>query len=461
MTRQAVNILETTLRDGSYLIDFRFTAADTAWLARELEACGIGFIEIGHGLGLGASKVHAPAAASDEDYVKAAHGALTRAKFGMFAIPGVAKLDDLAMAADLGMDFVRIGANVDRVKEMQPFVAEARKRGLFVCTNFMKSYCMPPDTFGEVGAMAESFGSQMNYVVDSAGGMLPQDVRLYFEALAKKTTVPMGFHGHDNIRLAIANSLIAIECGALYVDTTLFGIGRGSGNAATELVAAIMKQRFAMLDQVDELRLMQLAEREAAPLMHNRHQETVSEALGLAQVHSMYLDAIVERAQQEDIDPHELIARVGKIDRLTVTERILDQAVAAVRSSVASPRSAGGSVLDIPLDGPPAATVAAAENVAEKINLPCHLWIAGGIGDTAIDVVKTPMAIEVRVFGDPSKAVDAIARPITHVVLAPRAIARWGNIKPRDKGTRVEVAVHDPAWLDDQPVVRKAVNARY
>jgi len=460
MARPPVNILETTLRDGSYLVDFRFTAADTAWMARELEACGIDYIEIGHGLGLGASKVHAPAAASDADYVRAARGALTRAKFGMFAIPGVAKLDDLAMAADLGMDFVRVGANVDRVKEMEAFVAEGRKRGLFVCTNFMKSYCMPPEEFGDVGAAAEGFGSQMNYVVDSAGGMLPQDVRQYFAALARKTTVPMGFHGHDNIRLAIANSLVAIECGAQYVDTTLFGIGRGSGNAATELVAAIMKQRFAMLDGIDELRLMQLAEREAAPLMRNRHQETLSESLGLAQVHSMYLDAIVERARAENIDSHELIAQVGRIDRLTVTEPILGQAVSAVRSGSPAPRAAGGGLLDIPLDGPPAATVAAAENVAEKINLPCHLWIAGGVGDTVVDAVKTPTAIEVRVYGDPSTAIEAITRPVTRVFIAPRALPRWGKIALENQAIPIDHAAQDPAWLDERPVLRKAVNAR-
>jgi 4-hydroxy-2-oxovalerate aldolase len=460
MAHPTVNILETTLRDGSYLVDFRFTATDTAWMARELEACGIDFIEIGHGLGLGASKVYAPAAASDEEYIKAARDALTRAKFGMFAIPGVATLDDLAMAADLGMDFVRVGANVDRVKEMEAFVAEGRKRGLFVCTNFMKSYCMPAKEFGDIGAAAEGFGSQMNYVVDSAGGMLPQDVRQYFEALGEKTTVPMGFHGHDNIRMAIANSLVAIECGAQYVDTTLFGIGRGSGNAATELIAAILKQRFAMLDRVDTLRLIQLAEREAAPLMRNRHQETVSESLGLAQVHSMYLNAIVERAEAENIDPHELIAAVGRINRLTVTDEILTRAVAAVRAGAQAPRATSGGLLEIPLDGSPAATVAAAENVAEKINVPCHVWIAGGMGETMIDAVKTPVAIELRVFGDPQAAVAAIDRPVSRVFIAPRAMPRWGRIAPANQAVPVEVATQDPPWLDDSPVLRKAVNAR-
>ena len=103
-----LSILETTLRDGSYVIDFQFTARDAGWLAGRLEAYGMNYIEIGHGLGIGASQAHAPAAATDAEYIVAAKAAVSHAKIGMFAIPGLVKLDDIAAAADLGLDFLRV-----------------------------------------------------------------------------------------------------------------------------------------------------------------------------------------------------------------------------------------------------------------------------------------------------------------------------------------------------------------
>lgn len=414
-----VTLLETTLRDGNYVVDFRFTACDVAWLARELERCGIRMIEIGHGLGLGASAAFRPAAASDEAYIRAARGALTEARFGMFAIPGVATVDHIAMAADLGMDFVRIGANVDKVATMEPLIAEARRRGLFICTNFMKSYCLPPEAFARIGKQAEEFGSQMNYVVDSAGGMLPDDVRRYFEALSAATSIPTGFHGHDNVRLAMANSLVAVECGARYVDTTLFGIGRGSGNAATELMAALLKQRYGLLEGVDEMRLLKLAEREAAPLLHARHQETMSMALGLAQVHSMYLERILERAKAEGVDPLLLAREVGRIDRLDCSDNVLEQAAEAARGATADMGLPEGGLLALAPASDLASQVAAAENLAEKAGLPCRFWIGETSGETRLQIERTAAAVEVRVSGDPAPVLGAVCRPISRVLVRP------------------------------------------
>lgn len=429
MEHREINILETTLRDGNYLVNFQFTAADTAWLCRELENCGVRLIEIGHGLGLGASRVQTPAAASDADYIGAARQALGQAKFGMFAIPGIATLDDIAMAADLGMDFVRIGSNVDRVRSMEPFIDEARRRGMFVCTNFMKSYCLSPQAFGEIGALAESFGSQMNYLVDSAGGMLPEDVRAYLQALDAQTSIPMGFHGHDNIRLAIANSLTAIDCGVSYVDTTLFGIGRGSGNAATELLAALMKQRYGTLADIDDMRLIRLAEREVAPLLHHRHQESISISLGLAQVHSMYLDLIVERSKAEGLDPHRVIRQVGRVSRLTVDDEVLDAAVAAVRAEGPGSGLPQGGLLQMPATHSVGETVAAAETLAEKLGVPCEIWLAGSRGGTAVDVEKTETAVQVCVFGEPEPVLAALCRAVSSVWITPALRHRLASLR--------------------------------
>lgn len=440
-----LDILDTTLRDGSYVTDFQFTAADTAWMARELEAAGIDWIEIGHGLGFNASVHYKTAAATDAEYIRAARGALTRAKFGMFCIPGIARVDDLDMAADLGMDFVRIGANVDRTEQMAPFIARARKLGMYVCTNFMKSYTMPPSDFGQVARMAEGFGSQMNYLVDSAGGMMPEDVRAYFDQMAQATTIPYGFHGHDNTRLATANSLVAAECGAHLIDTTLFGVGRGSGNAATELMVPLLQRRYGVFSRIDTNRLIRLAETQAVPLTYHRRQETISLSLGLAQVHSMFLSKIAARANEEAIDIHDLISEVGAISKIDATDAVIDSAVANVRARAPRAPLQPGGFFELPEQAEPVAAIAQAESVADKLALPCRVWVAAGPKGARARIVRLPDAVEVRMTGDAAVAVAAVRRPTTQIYLAPNLADLAASLR-RGSGPSVTVADAMPAW---------------
>jgi len=434
MISNKLDILETTLRDGNYVVDFQFTARDTGWLAGELEACGMNYIEIGHGLGIGASEVYTAAAGSDAEYIVAAKAAVSRAKIGMFAIPGVAKLDDISAAADLGLDFLRVGADLDRIDSMMPFVQRARKHGMFVCTNFMKSYTLPADEFAQNCRKAEDFGTQMNYVVDSAGGMLPHEVRRYFEAVAEATSVPFGFHGHDNIRLAIANALVAIDCGAEFIDSTLFGVGRGSGNTATEIIVALAKREYGIWDEKNALGLIHLAEREAAPLLRHRHQETISGSLGLAKVHSMYVDDILEWASSHQLDPHELIAKVGEIDRTRVDEEILKNASLKTRTVTDAPAGSEG-LLSMPQTSGAPDMVRTAEILAAKRGVTCTLWIAGGVEDTAAEVTDGVDGVDVRVSGDPRPAIEAASKSLTRICTLPNCekaaleIRSWTSLR--------------------------------
>jgi 4-hydroxy 2-oxovalerate aldolase len=418
MISSELDILETTLRDGNYVVDFQFTARDTGWLAGRLEACGMNFIEIGHGLGIGASQVGAAAAASDAEYIVAAKAAVDRAKIGMFAIPGIAEVDDISAAADLGLDFLRVGADLDRIDSMMPFVERARKHDLFVCTNFMKSYTLHAEDFAQNCLRAEEFGTQMNYIVDSAGGMLPHEVRRYFEAVSEATSVPFGFHGHDNIRLAIANALVAIECGAKLVDSTLFGVGRGSGNTATEIIVALAKREYGIWEDKDELELIHLAESEAAPLLKHRHQETISGSLGLAKVHSMYAGDILEWARAHQLDPHELIARVGEIDRTGIDEETLKNASLKTRAEKCETAGSEG-LLSMPKTTGVSDTVRASEILAAKRGVTCILWLLGGGGKTTIEVIDGVDGVDVRVSGNPRPALEAASRPGSRVYALP------------------------------------------
>src|ERR1700688_1034909 len=182
-SRQRVEILECTLRDGSYAVDFKFTENDTAILAGVLGRLGFRWIEVGHGVGLGAMKAGKGAMpATDERLIEAAKRAAPNAQIGCFFIPGIGTADQLKSARAAGLDFVRIGYNAPEIEDAYPYLTLARELGLKPCLNFMKTYGISPARFGEKAREGAAAGAEVIYCVDSAGSMFPEDVRKYLSA---------------------------------------------------------------------------------------------------------------------------------------------------------------------------------------------------------------------------------------------------------------------------------------
>jgi 4-hydroxy 2-oxovalerate aldolase len=323
-----VNLLDTTLRDGSYSVDFRFTAADTVRFCQGLEAVGVRYIEVGHGHGLGAKR-HGlgSAAASDLEYLQAARGALTRARFGMFCIPHLATLDDVEMAADEGMDFIRVGTDAGEVSGMEPYIELARRRGMEVMANLMKSYVLPPREFAREARRAVEFGAQVVYIVDSAGCMLPDEVVEYHRAFREISEVPVGFHGHNNLGLAVANSLRLADEGALFLDSSLQGLGRSAGNAMTEALAAAL-MRAGHETGLDLLGTLRLGYGLLAPWVTSVGIMPLDLVAGFAGFHSGFLPRVLAAASRYEADPAHLILEVCAVDRGQVRDADLDQIAA-------------------------------------------------------------------------------------------------------------------------------------
>jgi 4-hydroxy-2-oxovalerate aldolase len=324
-----LDILEVTLRDGSYAIDFQFTANDTAVIGAELEKVGFKMIEIGHGIGLGASRAgKGQAADSDEAYLRAAAETFKSAKWGMFCIPGIAKLEDIAMAAEYGMKFIRIGTNVTEMEESEGYIDRAKRYGMYVSANFMKSYAMEPAKFAEKAKLSQEYGTDVLCIVDSAGGMMMGEMEQYFRAVQDVCDIPLGFHGHNNLDLAIANSLRAIELGAVVVDTSLQGMGRSAGNASTEILLAAMSRRNINMG-IDLLAVMDIGEKYIKPFIQRRGYESIDVVSGYAQFHSSYMGIIREFSSKYRIDPRKLIIAVCAEDKIDaprdMVERIAEQ----------------------------------------------------------------------------------------------------------------------------------------
>lgn len=318
-------ILEVTLRDGRYAINFQFTARDTALICGELERAGFQMIEIGHGIGLGASRAGmGQAAETDEAYLRAAAETLTTSEWGMFCLPGIARLEDVDMAAEYGMNFLRVGVNVTEVEESEPFIARAKKHGMTVSINFMKSYVLEPSEFAKKTLLSERFGPDVLCIVDSAGGMLTSEMEQYFVAVQQVSDIPLGYHGHNNLELAVANSLRAVELGASVVDTSLQGIGRGAGNTPTEIFLVAMERKGIHMG-FDPLQVMDIGERYIKSLVPRHSYDSLDIVSGYAMFHSSYMSTIREYSDKYGVDPRKLIIAVCEEDKVNAPSEMVER----------------------------------------------------------------------------------------------------------------------------------------
>lgn len=321
-----VDILECTLRDGSYLIDYQFTAEDTALIGASLDAAGFRFIEIGHGLGFrGSSPKHGVAAASDEEYLAAAERVFRKAKFGMFCIPGIARLRDLDMAVKHHIGFIRVGINVDEAKKAEPFIKKAKDLGLLTFSNLMKSYALSPVEFSKQVRLVARYGADIISVVDSAGGMLPEQVKEYVKVIKNETDARAGFHGHNNLSLAVGNSLAAIEAGADFIDASIRGIGRSAGNTQTEILLIILEKK-GYRTGIDLNRTLDIGEKIIGPMIQGEKGiDAESAMLGWTLFHSGFVGIIEKYAKRHNLDVKELLKKVSDVERVHVTEEIVER----------------------------------------------------------------------------------------------------------------------------------------
>ncbi|UEQ03317.1 hypothetical protein LMS44_18860 [Halomonas profundus] len=333
--RQKAHILDCTIRDGSYVVDFQFTKEDTYIVAKGLATAGIGHIEVGHGLGLGASRSKGTAAESDEEYIRVAcEAARGAAKVGSFFIPGIGHEDDIRAAHDAGLGFIRLGMDVDDFAKLEPYVDLAKTLGLEVWGNMMKTYLVTPKEFGRIAEQVGDFGVDVIALVDSAGGMTPDDVSNYTLEARARTRTPLAFHGHDNLTLAVANCLRFIEAGGLYVDGSLAGLGRSGGNAATELLAVLLSRNNALERPVDWQYLIEFADSVMELCAPGHVRPRAAEiATGLNYFHSGFSGVVEAALQETGASLYKTLLHLPKNSRKTVSSQA---ALSAARKSLES-----------------------------------------------------------------------------------------------------------------------------
>lgn len=320
-------ILDATLRDGSYAVGFQFDEKFVIELLGRLNEIPMRKIEIGHGLGFEAERSGiTPCNIGLWRWCELARSELTASSWGMFAQPGFSRLTTLAELCGQGMSFVRIGMEAERIPEHLEYIERATEICGEVYLNLMKTSATPPEELPGLLSRVTPAISGL-YVVDSYGSMLPSDVCRYVTA-AKEFSPVIGFHGHDNLGMANANSIAAIEAGATIVDGTLDGIGRGAGNAETESLAGIFSIRGG--DRYDYKKLASLAEfcrSSLNPFPENRNMQVLGGVIG---IHSGFFPLIEELCSELTVDSASLMetavelasSSVGKNDIRAAAQRM-------------------------------------------------------------------------------------------------------------------------------------------
>lgn len=322
-----MKIMDVTLRDGSYAVNFQFSEYETEKICSLVHEAGIDYVEIGHGVGLdGSSTQNGVALCTDEEYLKAAQRSSAKAKYGMFCIPTYAAIDSLDKLKEYGASFVRVGSNVTEVKSTEKYIQRAKMLGLEVMANYMKSYVVSPEQFAENVKKSEAYGADVVYIVDSAGSMGRHEIESYYNEIRKVSNIKVGFHGHNNLGLAVSNTLYAVELGFDLVDTSILGMGRSAGNAATELLIGNL-MRLDGETKYDLKKIIACAEKYVRPLWkHNAN--ALDLYCGIAEFHTSYMKYIHKYATKYCVNPLDLILLYAEYDKVNMNEQKLREIAA-------------------------------------------------------------------------------------------------------------------------------------
>lgn len=260
--KKQIHLLDVTLREGNYIIDFKLNTTQISHVVEYLEGAKVQHIEVSNTCGT------YPTGLTDDQYMEAAKGAIENSKLGALLVPTVNvsffNFDKLCSL----LDFIRIGANANQMENAGPMVKELKRRKKMVFFQLMRTSDISPSKAAIAARKAEKMGSDVVYIVDTMGSFTPPLVKEYVKAVRAKVNIPIGFHGHNHLGMAISNSLEAVKAGCKWVDASLLGVGRQGGNTQLEILALLLEKQ-GYETGLDIPLLLDVAESIAAPIFPN------------------------------------------------------------------------------------------------------------------------------------------------------------------------------------------------
>jgi len=260
---------DMTLRDGMHPKRHQMSLDQMRSIATGLDDAGVPLIEVTHGDGLGGSSVnYGFPAHTDEEYLSTVIPLMKRAKVSALLIPGIGTVDHLKMAHGLGVSTIRVATHCTEADVSEQHIVAARRLGMDTVGFLMMAHLNSPEGLVKQALLMEGYGANCIYITDSAGYMLPDDVtaRLGAVRAALKPETELGFHGHHNLAMGVANSLAAVAAGATRIDAASAGLGAGAGNTPMEVLVAVC-ERMGIQTGVDVWKIQDVAEDLVVPIM--------------------------------------------------------------------------------------------------------------------------------------------------------------------------------------------------
>jgi 4-hydroxy 2-oxovalerate aldolase len=326
-TANKILVSDPTLRDGNHAVRHQLKIDDIAIYCKAADDAGIPIVEVGHGNGLGASSLLVgKAAVSDDKILSVSRENLKKSKLGIHVIPGFCTIKShLSKAVDLGVDVFRIASHCTEADLTKRHIEYVKKSDRTAYGVLMMSHMASVDKLVEESKKMESYGADGIVIMDSSGNYIQSEVEERISALVQSISVPIGFHGHNNLSLAVANSISAIKAGAMMVDGTVRGFGAGAGNTQLEALVAVM-HRMGYDTGIDLYKLLDLAD-----LVKNQFNpeisyiSPVSIVSGLSGVFSGFIKPVYESAKQYQVDPRDIFFELGKRNAVAGQESLIVQ----------------------------------------------------------------------------------------------------------------------------------------
>ncbi len=317
MNLQGKNVVlhDMSLRDGMHAKRHQISLDDMVAIATAMDDAGMPLIEVTHGDGLGGASVnYGFPAHSDEEYLSAVIPKMKNAKVSALLLPGIGTVDHLRMARDLGVNTIRVATHCTEADVSGQHIGLAAKMGMDTVGFLMMAHMVSAEKILEQATLMVEYGANCIYCTDSAGYMLPDEVTEKIGLLRAElpAEVEIGFHGHHNLGMGIANSLAAIDAGCARIDGSVAGLGAGAGNTPLEVFCAVL-DRMGVQTGIDLYQIMDVAEDLVVPMMdHPIRLDRDALTLGYAGVYSSFL-LFAKRAEAKyGIQARDILVELGR-----------------------------------------------------------------------------------------------------------------------------------------------------